>query len=168
MRRALRYELAVSLRTPALARRLLREWLANQRWPLDEADDLVLAVSEAVTNAVEHAYPSGNRGIVVLEAAEIAGPDGACHVVATVTDDGRWRPPPVDPGNRGRGLAMMRASTHALELDSSSAGTRVTMTSRPVRRDEHIQRGNSRPENTTSGLPGLPPLLLFSVGSEQR
>lgn len=163
MRTALRYELAVDLRTPALARRLLREWLASQRWPPDEADDLVLAVSEAVTNAVEHAYPPGNRGIVRLEAAEIAGPDGASHVVASVADDGRWRPPPDDPGNRGRGLAMMRAASHAVELNCTSTGTRVTMTSRPVRRAKHPSAANS-----TIGLPGLLPLLLFSPTSGER
>src|SRR4051812_37071426 len=108
MHAALRHELTVDLRTPALARRLFREWLASQGWPPDEADDLVLAVSEAVTNAVEHACPTGQFGIVRLEAAELAGPDGARHVVATVSDDGRWRAPPQDPGHRGRGLAMMR------------------------------------------------------------
>ena len=160
MHTALRHELRVDLRTPALARRLLRQWLTGQRWPPDEADDLVLAVSEAVTNAVEHAYPTGHFGTVRLEANEIAGPDGARHVVATVSDDGRWRPPPRDPGNRGRGLAMMRAATYALRLDNTGTGTRVTMTSRPVPRDAHTS-----PEHSTNGMSGLLPLFMFCPAS---
>jgi hypothetical protein len=48
---------------PGLARRLLGSYLRAVAWsaPLQEVD-LVLAVSEAVTNAAEHAYPTGEPG----------------------------------------------------------------------------------------------------------
>ncbi|WP_230464925.1 ATP-binding protein, partial [Nocardia seriolae] len=47
-----------------------------------------------------------------------------------VADTGAWRPLPADPGNRGRGIAMMRALTDHLDIDSSGPGTRVRMSVR--------------------------------------
>ncbi len=41
---------------PAL-RGELDSWLAGLAWPDDERADVVLAVSEACANAVDHAYP---------------------------------------------------------------------------------------------------------------
>jgi hypothetical protein len=38
------------------ARRLLREWLISARWPSDEIEQVVVAVNEAMSNAIEHAY----------------------------------------------------------------------------------------------------------------
>jgi anti-sigma regulatory factor (Ser/Thr protein kinase) len=49
---ALRQRLAVNTSAPSAARRLLREWLAALRWPVEGIDDLVLAANEAVSDAV--------------------------------------------------------------------------------------------------------------------
>ena len=46
-------------RAPGRVRLALRRWLAERHWPEDESDDLVLAVSEAVTNSVLHGGGSG-------------------------------------------------------------------------------------------------------------
>ena len=40
----------------SVARVGLRRWLAGWSWPADQIDDIVLAVSEAASNAIEHAY----------------------------------------------------------------------------------------------------------------
>src|SRR3954471_9852136 len=41
---------------PSIARERVEEWLRAQQWPPAQADELVLAVSEAVSNSVEHGY----------------------------------------------------------------------------------------------------------------
>lgn len=71
----------------------------------DLVDDLELAVNEAVSNAVEHAYPPGERGDVVCELARVDGE----AVAVRVRDYGRWRPQAADSGYRGRGLVIIRA-----------------------------------------------------------
>ena len=51
-----------------VARYQVRRWLAALSWPAAALDDIVLAVSEAVTNAVEHAYvhcPGWSRSTVL-------------------------------------------------------------------------------------------------------
>ncbi|MCA1836494.1 MAG: ATP-binding protein [Actinobacteria bacterium] len=37
-------------------RERLRQWLMTHRWPDAEIEDLVLAVSKAASNVVDHAY----------------------------------------------------------------------------------------------------------------
>ncbi|HET9255755.1 MAG TPA: ATP-binding protein [Pseudonocardiaceae bacterium] len=120
------------LAAPSIVRRRLRRWLSGVAWPSGEAEDLVYAVSEAVTNAAEHAYPSETDGTITINAHHELIDHAHRRVVITVSDRGRWRPPPIDPGFRGRGIAMMRALTEALRIDAGSNGTRVHMTSRAV------------------------------------
>jgi anti-sigma regulatory factor (Ser/Thr protein kinase) len=49
-----------------------------------------------------------------------------------VTDRGRWRPVPGDPGHRGRGIAMMRAVTDRVDIDYGAGGTTVRLVGRAV------------------------------------
>jgi serine/threonine-protein kinase RsbW len=118
--------------TPTLVRQDLQDWLEPLHWPEQARSDLVLAVSEAVSNAVEHAYPSGRGGYVTIEAALVVGPSEAQRVIATVVDHGRWREPPSEPQFRRRGLQIMRAVTDEFRLDVAPDGTRVTLISPPV------------------------------------
>lgn len=105
----------------APVRSRLREWLEECGVGEDEASDLVLAVSEAVNNAVEHAYPGPARGTVEVRAH--VEHDGAVHV--DVTDHGRWRVPPPTLTMRGRGLLLMRESVDSVVIDRSANGTTV-------------------------------------------
>ena len=120
----------LALRFPAEAhevapvRHQLREWLQDSELSEDEAVDLVLAVSEAVNNSVEHAYPGPARGTVEVSAR--IGDDGAVHV--DVTDHGQWRVPPPALTTRGRGLLLMRESVDEVEIDRSANGTTVRLT----------------------------------------
>jgi anti-sigma regulatory factor (Ser/Thr protein kinase) len=128
---------------PATARRDIRSWLSSHGWPSDDSDDLVLALSEAITNAAEHAYPiTGLSGRIELTVTLVTEAGGRLRARATVTDHGRWRIPSSSPGYRGRGLRMMRALTETVELTAGSRGTQVTMLSLPV-----------RPEDTASEPP---------------
>ena len=100
----------------------IRTWASGTGLSDDDAEDLVLATYEALTNAAEHAYGAAT-GVVDLVAARTA--DG--QIVVSVSDRGRWRPPPSDPGFRGRGLAMMRGLAHEVEVRPGDEGTTVLM-----------------------------------------
>lgn len=96
-----------------------------------DLDDVKLAVSEAVTNAVVHAYPDG-QGMVRV----IAALDGD-NLIVTVEDDGcgivdieQARQPAfsTDPDRMGLGFAFMDSSMDAVEVTSArGSGTRVTL-----------------------------------------
>jgi anti-sigma regulatory factor (Ser/Thr protein kinase) len=100
----------------------LQRWAAHTGLSTLDVADLVLASYEALANAVEHAYPSGG-GPVDLVAARAA--DG--RVLVAVRDYGRWRPPPSDPGSRGRGLPMINTLAHRAAVLHSAHGTYVRM-----------------------------------------
>jgi anti-sigma regulatory factor (Ser/Thr protein kinase) len=68
--------------------------------------DVALAVSEAVANAVMHAYPPGRAGLVRV-AADIE--DGDLEIV--VTDDGSGFRPGSSPG-LGAGLSIIAQTAH--------------------------------------------------------
>jgi serine/threonine-protein kinase RsbW len=103
-------------------RRRLRDWAAGLGLPRPDVDDLVLACYEAMANAVEHAYRA-RPGTLDLRAVRTL--DG--HLVVTVCDHGSWRPEPGDPGNRGRGLLMIKSLAHRSEVQPGPAGTAVHM-----------------------------------------
>lgn len=118
------------IRVPAVANRLagLRRTLAAwaERVGLAPADReaLTLASYEAMANSVEHAYAGELDGVLDLRAK--CDPDQG-RAIVTVTDYGQWRPPPEDPGPRGRGLALIRGLTAAAAITPSSTGTTVSM-----------------------------------------
>jgi serine/threonine-protein kinase RsbW len=68
--------------------------------------DIALAVSEAVTNAIMHAYPLGRRGQVQV-AADVE--DGDLEIV--VCDDGEGIRPGSSPG-LGAGLSIIAEVAH--------------------------------------------------------
>jgi serine/threonine-protein kinase RsbW len=119
---------AVSTSTRRIRQRL-RAWLAGWGWTEDGLDDLVMAVDEAVSNVVEHAYREQPDPGDIRVHARIAAERGVRRAVVAVTDRGRWRPVPSDPGHRGRGLRMMEAFTASLRIERGRDGTQVTMTS---------------------------------------
>jgi anti-sigma regulatory factor (Ser/Thr protein kinase) len=81
-------------------RRELSALLSTSTLSADETYDLLLSVSEAASNAVEHAQdPLEPFFDVVAEVEETT-------VTVTVTDHGRWLPPTAS-AFRGRGLEMM-------------------------------------------------------------
>ena len=85
--------------------------------------DLRLAVSEACTNVVVHAYDDGAAGVFEVEAC-LDGP----LLTVTVRDHGRgMRPRPDSPG-LGLGLPIAEALTTSFEIGESDAGSEVRMT----------------------------------------
>ena len=128
----MRRVLVADVTAPSAVRRLFRDWLRALRWPGAEIDDLLLAVSEAVANVVDHAYPQDVLGDVVVEVGLESLPTQGRYVVVLVEDYGSWRPQPAWHENRRRGLQLMRACTGSMRVEGTASGTRVWLTSRPV------------------------------------
>jgi anti-sigma regulatory factor (Ser/Thr protein kinase) len=103
----------------------LTTWLQAAAVPAAIAGDIVLAVNEACTNSMEHAYPGADRGRIRVE-AEIGGTD--IHV--RVVDSGLWKAPPTDPGTRGRGLPLIKALSDRGVLDGTPKGTTIELSFR--------------------------------------
>lgn len=111
----------------AVVREAMRGWLASADVDRGDAEMLVLAAAELCANAVEHAYPGEREGSV-----EVALSRGRNGISLVVRDRGRWRPPPADPGVRGRGLAIVRALMTAVDIDEGADGTTVSARYRPA------------------------------------
>jgi PAS domain S-box-containing protein len=100
-------------------RRRTAAWAGPAGIDQDTLYDLQLCAGEAAANAVEHAYPAGAPGPVRLRLA--VRPDGG--IAVRVADDGRWRPPDVDPGHRGRGLMVIERLGREVRVERGPGGT---------------------------------------------
>lgn len=116
----------LDLEVPADAGRLadvraeVDAWARTVGLEARERAALVLAASEAATNSIEHAYAGTDPGRIRVE-----GRLRRTTVTLAVADDGAWRPPAPDPGDRGRGLSMVASSGARLSVDAGETGTRV-------------------------------------------
>jgi anti-sigma regulatory factor (Ser/Thr protein kinase) len=119
---------------PSVARHQVRRWLAASAWPADQLPDIVLALSEAVTNAAEHAYRDRPPGMIELHGGIELAPGGRRRVTLTVRDHGRWRRPPTNDPDRRRGIPLMRAcmDTVAITEPDDRKGTQVIFRSRAI------------------------------------
>jgi anti-anti-sigma factor len=100
-------------------RHTMRRWLSAAGARPLIIDDLLIAVGEACTNVVDHAYGTA-VGTVTLH-LELQWPD----VVATIADTGQWGQPSA--GNRGRGTLFMRNCSDDLRIDHGPSGTTVVI-----------------------------------------
>ncbi|HEY7344942.1 MAG TPA: SpoIIE family protein phosphatase [Gaiella sp.] len=105
----------------AALREGLRAWLVDHQVGEDAERSVVLAISEAAANAIEHAYGCDGEGVVTVKAS--LG-DGRLDV--EVRDEGGWRDGPGD-GDRGRGLAIMGAIMDRLSVERDNGATVVRM-----------------------------------------
>jgi len=110
----------------AMMRRRFRGWVGVLTDP-DTADDLALAVYEALANVVDHAYVGrGEPGLMTLWAEASCPLLTGRDLVVTVLDEGAWRPS-TGPGWRGRGLPLMRELVHATAVLPGDEGTTVQL-----------------------------------------
>jgi serine/threonine-protein kinase RsbW len=105
----------------AVVRHVLGALAEALRLPDDVVDDMRLAVTEACTNVVRHAYVDEGTIDVVMR------PRGnALEVV--VSDTGRGIGPSPDTDGPGLGLPLIAALTESLEVQRSvGAGSRLVM-----------------------------------------
>jgi anti-sigma regulatory factor (Ser/Thr protein kinase) len=120
--------------TPRRARHYLAPRLARLGMPPRAADELLVAVGEAVTNAILHggplppdARPAG--GVIMIELMA----RGDRVAVAVTSPGARWHVPrpqlPDDPTTTGgRGLYVMRTLTDFVRIQQSRQGGTVYTT----------------------------------------
>jgi serine/threonine-protein kinase RsbW len=90
--------------------------------PRAVTEDIRLAVTEACTNVVRHAY-AGDSGAIDVAVR----PKGA-ELEVTVADAGRGIGPSPDTGGPGLGLPLIAALSDSLEIEGSKgAGSRLIM-----------------------------------------
>jgi PAS domain S-box-containing protein len=131
----LRIESEASADNLAGIRRRLSGWLRAADVPDELAADIVLVISEACTNSVEHAYRGHSVGTMLVEAEVVEG-----EIRARVGDWGSWKTPAAQPRNGGRGLPLIRAISDSVELHCTATGTTLEISLRLPTRAEPINR----------------------------
>jgi anti-sigma regulatory factor (Ser/Thr protein kinase) len=111
----------------AASRARVGAWLTGCGWPPEPQEDLVLALNEAVSNAVEHGY--GARPGIVEVAAEVLV-DGRIEII--VRDRGGWRTPSQLRSHRRHGIPIMKACVAECVIDGTPFGTTVVLRSHPL------------------------------------
>ncbi len=107
------------------ARHQLAQWLDHIAVDLSRAQDIVLAVNEAVTNAIEHGSGCDDSKLVSVQAA--------VHdetLIARVSDSGHWIHSlhhPISSKHGGRGLILIKQLTNSVDILRTPTGTHVTM-----------------------------------------
>ncbi|HEY6423132.1 MAG TPA: SpoIIE family protein phosphatase, partial [Pseudonocardiaceae bacterium] len=113
--------LVIQAQPPSLreTRVAVRRWLSAVGAAPHAAADVLVAIGEACTNAVEHAYLAGGGTVAVH--VELQPPD----VLVTVRDTGRWRPP--RGSTQGLGTLFMRTCSDDLRIAPGPTGTDVVI-----------------------------------------
>jgi serine/threonine-protein kinase RsbW len=116
---AFEYEIPSDPRMLRGMRRRLDAWLVGCGLEHDDVVDVVLAVSEACNNAIEHAYRDTGGGPVDVT---VAKDDETLRV--RVEDHGTWREQ-TSSDERGRGLMLIEQLMDAMKVETGLHGTRV-------------------------------------------
>jgi anti-sigma regulatory factor (Ser/Thr protein kinase) len=109
----------------SVIRARLRTWLPTTQVTPSAAAEVLLAVGEAVSNAVEHAV-RGTAGDVEVEVTARATTTG---LALTVKDNGRWHAPRTSErsAQRGHGSRLMNALVDTVTVTPTPQGTTVEM-----------------------------------------
>ena len=99
----------------------LRGWLEDNDVSEDVERGVVLAVSEAAANAVEHGYGCDGTGLVTVVAHRL---DGRLEI--SVRDEGVWQEASSST-DRGRGLDIIRAIVEELSIRHEHGATVLRM-----------------------------------------
>jgi len=124
-----------------LVRATVRDWLGPLRLTDCAQEDMVLAVSEAASNAVEHAYLTASPDDVV----EVTFWTERDWVWIEIVDHGRWKTPSVLPNYRGRGIAIMERVVDSVLIHYDSRGTRVLLGHRLTDESGDLPAGQQQP-----------------------
>ena len=107
--------------TPKAIRQALTAFLNAMQIESPLREDIVIAVGEAVANAIEHAYETREAGTVELHATT----DADNTLLVDVFDRGAFIDRELREG-RGFGLRIVRAIARAVSIDTEG-GTRIRM-----------------------------------------
>ncbi len=114
-----------------LIRRELAAWLAPLELTEQENADVVLAVDEAASNAVRHAYGAEGSGVVELTLWTEPG-----TLSIEIVDHGHWQPPEAPSSTRGRGIPLMSHMSESVLIHFDRRGSRVLLRHRIPSGDE--------------------------------
>jgi anti-sigma regulatory factor (Ser/Thr protein kinase) len=123
--RLARLDTALDIARPAdtveagLLRRIVAAWVARHEALRTRDDEVVLAVHEAVTNCVRHAYRE-TRGRVRLRCELQPG-----QAEFRIRDWGRWKSP--DPKIAHRGIQLMDGLADEATIEHLADGTQVVL-----------------------------------------
>jgi serine/threonine-protein kinase RsbW len=116
----------------SVIRHVLGAFAESLRLPDDLVEDLRLAVTEACTNVVRHAYPPDQAGPVEISIHPLEE-----HVTVIVSDHGRGIGTSSDTTGPGLGLPLIAAIADEVELQPvPGGGSRVAMTFSRQRRGD--------------------------------
>ena len=109
----------------AVIRAHLRTWLPTARVNPSAAADVLLAVGEAASNAIEHAVLGTARNVEV----EVTVQATHTGLALTVKDNGRWHTPLMNASSaqRGHGSRLMSALVDTVTITPTPQGTTVEM-----------------------------------------
>ena len=124
----------------ASIRTQVRGWLAPLDLTEGSKEDLVLAVNEAVSNSVEHAYLPPTPGDTV----ELTFWTEFDTVCLEIVDHGSWRVSSGRSPGRGRGIEMMERILASVMIHYDARGTRVLLR-------HPLQGGSDRALHTAGG-----------------
>ena len=116
----------------SVIRHVLGAFAEAMRLPDELVEDLRLAVTEACTNVVRHAYPPEQTGPVEISIQPLEE-----HVSVIVSDRGRGIGTSSDTTGPGLGLPLIAAIADVVELQPvPGGGSRVAMTFSRQRRGD--------------------------------
>jgi anti-sigma regulatory factor (Ser/Thr protein kinase) len=108
---------------PRVARQAVREFLRARGADPRTLADVLLAVSEVVTNCVVHGYRGRPGGRVAIEARHSGD-----HLVLSVADDGTGMRPRLDSPGLGLGLPLVGRVADRVDISApAGGGTLVSM-----------------------------------------
>ena len=107
----------------AVVRHVLGAFAEALQLPDPVIEDMRLAVTEACTNVVRHAYSDGDPGPVEI----LIRPEGD-ELLVVVSDQGRGLAPRADSPGPGLGLPLIAALSHSFEIEQvPDNGSRLRM-----------------------------------------
>jgi stage II sporulation protein AB (anti-sigma F factor) len=134
MENKINFEFDALSENECLARVVIAAFIAKLDITVDELEDVKTAVSEAVTNAIIHGYPSGNGRIGMMA---VLSPEGRLEVEITdkgkgIADIGLAMQPLFTTGDEsersGMGFSFMEAFMDGIDVKSQlGKGTAVRM-----------------------------------------
>ena len=128
--RSLDVTVLATMQNVTALRRTFRGWVDSLLADA-AAEDLALAVYEALANAAEHAFTAHRApGSIRLRAIVADG-----QITVTITDNGSWRRPTDSGGYRGRGLPLIHQLTSEAYVVPGPYGATVRL--RHQLRTEH-------------------------------
>ena len=101
----------------------VRRWLMPLALTGDTKDGMVLAVSEAASNSIDHAYHPASADDTV----DVTYWTEPRALYIQVVDHGVWRTPSPQPTGRGRGIEIMQQLVAFVLIRHDTRGTRVLL-----------------------------------------